>query len=59
MKNISYQGRKDVLLRTLRKCALKGYDLQRDAHRIQAELDRAQRQAEARRVLAARRGVIA
>ena len=38
---VRYQGPVDVLLKELRKCAMRGWTLGRDAEKIQAALDNA------------------
>lgn len=56
---VRYQGPVDVLLKELRKCAMRGWTLYKDADKIQAALDNAVAKDRARRALAASRGGIA
>lgn len=53
---VRFEGRKDVLLRELHKCALRGWSLQRDADKIQAALDRAAAREKTRQILTQSRG---
>ena len=59
MKSVSYQGTKSVLLRTLRKCAMRGWNMRDDSDKIREALDKAARQEAARRTLSASQGGIA
>lgn len=42
---VRFEGNSKVLLRELRKCAMRGWTLAKDAAKIQAALDRASKQA--------------
>lgn len=48
---VRYQGPVDVLLKELRKCAMRGWTLGRDAEKIQAALDRAMVQHKVKKTL--------
>lgn len=57
--SVGYHGKPEGLIRALRKCAMRGLDVARDADKIQRVMDREAKRAETMRILNAKSGGIA